>query len=308
MLYLFTHATCLQHLTGPDHPESPQRLDAILHALDQDRFAMIDRISAPAANTQQLLRVHSAAHVERILSMRPAHALVYLDGDTCMSTHSAQAALHAAGAGIAAVDKVMQMADHPRAFCAVRPPGHHAERDRAMGFCLFNNIAVAAQHALDAHALARVAIIDFDVHHGNGTQDIFQNEPRVMYLSTHQAALYPFTGKSSETGCGNTYNVELDAGSGSEAFRQAWEDQLLPQLDRFAPELLLISAGFDAHQRDPLAHLQLHTDDFAWITQKLVDMAFKHAQGRIVSMLEGGYDLRALAVSVQAHVRQLLHV
>lgn len=305
MLQLYTHSICLQHDPGPGHPESPARLRAVLEALDQDRFATLDRIEAPRATREQLLRVHTPAHVDRILAIRPEADTVRLDEDTLMSPASAEAALRAAGAVVAAVDAVMA-GTTTRAFCAVRPPGHHATPDTAMGFCLFNNVAVGAAHALAAHGLKRVAIADFDVHHGNGTQDIFQREPRVLFVSSHQQPLYPGTGSADERGIGNIVNAPLSSGEGSYEFRELWNDALLPKLHAFKPQLVLVSAGFDAHQRDPLANLQLQTEDYAWITRQLVELARAHAGGRLVSTLEGGYDLQALAASASAHVSALM--
>ncbi|HET7269123.1 MAG TPA: histone deacetylase family protein [Oleiagrimonas sp.] len=305
MLRLYTHPACLAHDTGPGHPESSARLRAVLDALDHDRFSMLDRIEAPRATREQLLRVHAPAHVEAMLDGGPEQGIRQLDDDTVVSPGSAEAALRAAGACVAAVDAVVQgSADH--AFCAVRPPGHHATTDRAMGFCLINNIAVAAAHALAVHRLKRVAIIDFDVHHGNGTQDIFAAEPRVQYLSSHQAPLYPDTGAVDECGVGNIVNAPLPAGAGSVDFRGTWNDVLLPRLASFKPQLLLISAGFDAHRLDPLADLMLEGEDYAWLSRQLVDLAHAHARGRIVSCLEGGYELAALRAGVAAHVAELL--
>jgi acetoin utilization deacetylase AcuC-like enzyme len=305
MLQLFTHSVCLQHEPGPGHAESPARLRAVLEALDQDRFATVDRIEAPRATREQLLRVHTPAHVDRILAITPESDTVRLDEDTLMSPASAESGLRAAGAVVAAVDAVMT-GQALRAFCAVRPPGHHATPDTAMGFCLFNNIAVGAAHALAAHGLKRVAIADFDVHHGNGTQDIFQREPRVLFISTHQQPLYPGTGGADERGVGNIVNAPLSPGEGSYEFRTLWNDVLLPRLHAFKPQLVLVSAGFDAHQRDPLANLELQAEDYAWITERLVDLAHAHAGGRLVSTLEGGYDLQALAASASAHVSALM--
>ncbi|HUB92218.1 MAG TPA: histone deacetylase family protein [Dyella sp.] len=305
MLQLFTHSVCLQHDPGPGHPESPARLRAVLEALDHDRFATVDRIEAPRATREQLLRVHTVAHVDRVLATTPDRDTVRLDEDTLMSPASAEAGLRAAGALVAAVDAVMK-GTTTCAFCAVRPPGHHATPDTAMGFCLFNNVAVGAAHALAAHGLKRVAIADFDVHHGNGTQDIFQREPRVLFISSHQQPLYPGTGSQDEQGVGNIVNAPLSSGEGSHEFRELWNDVLLPKLHAFRPQLVLISAGFDAHQRDPLANLQLQTEDYAWITQQLVELARAHAGGRLVSTLEGGYDLQALAASASAHVSALM--
>ncbi|KZV15272.1 Arginase/deacetylase [Dorcoceras hygrometricum] len=229
-----------------------------------------------------------------------------LDEDTVLSPGSAEAALRAAGAAVAAVDAVLGDGHARRAFCAVRPPGHHATREQAMGFCLFNNVAVAAAHALAVHGLKRVAIADFDVHHGNGTQDIFWREPRVLFASSHQMPLYPGSGQPDERGTGNILNRPLSAGDGPYLFRELWEGDLLPRLHAFRPQLVLVSAGFDAHERDPLADLCLGSEDYAWITAKLVDLADRHAGGRLVSSLEGGYDLAALAASAAAHVEALL--
>ena len=305
MLRLYTHASCLQHDPGPDQPESPERLRAVLQALDQDRFAALDRIEAPRATREQLLRVHTPQHVDHILSTLPEQGTVRLDEDTLMSPGSAEAALRAAGALVAAVDAVLGPAGG-KAFCAVRPPGHHATPERAMGFCLFNNVAVAAAHAIAVHGLKRVAIADFDVHHGNGTQDIFANEPRVLFISSHQMPLYPDTGREDERGVGNIVNAPLSPGDGSYAFRELWEGALLPRLHAFKPQLLLVSAGFDAHRNDPLADLRLGSEDYAWITARLRDVAEAHADGRLISTLEGGYNLLALATSVVAHVGELL--
>ncbi len=306
MLQLYTHPACMQHDPGPGHVEQPARLRAVLQALDRDHFCAIDRIEAPRATREQLQRVHDERHVEHILSSSPAEGDIYpLDSDTVMSSGSVEAALRAAGAAVAAVDAVLGgTARH--AFCAVRPPGHHATPDHAMGFCLFNNIAVAAAHALAVHGLTRVAIADFDVHHGNGTQAIFEHEPRVLFVSSHQSPLYPGTGGEDEHGVGNIVNGTLSPGAGSYEFRELWDSLLLPRLHAFRPQLLLISAGFDAHANDPLADVRLGQDDYAWITDQLVALARDHAQGRIVSSLEGGYDLVALASSARAHVDALM--
>ena len=302
-LRVYTHPACIAHATGEGHPERPERLGAVIQAL-RDQVPGIDWREAPRASRGQLLRVHSEALLEAVLDSG-AGASMRLDPDTVLSPESPEAALRAAGSGIAAVDAVMA-GEATVAFCAVRPPGHHATGGEAMGFCLFNNVAVAAAHALERHGLARVAIVDFDVHHGNGTQAIFGSEPRVMYLSSHQDALYPGTGAHAERGVGNMVNVPLPPGTGSRAFREAWSDRLLPELDGFAPQLLLVSAGFDAHWRDPLAQFQLDADDFAWLTAELRAIALRHASGRIVSTLEGGYDLRALQEGCVAHARALL--
>jgi acetoin utilization deacetylase AcuC-like enzyme len=305
MLRLYTHPACLQHDPGPDHVERPARLRAVLQALDHDRYATLDRIEAPLATREQLLRVHSVTHVEHILANAPLDGMYRLDEDTLMSPGSVEAALSAAGAVVAAVDAVLTGATQ-RAFCAVRPPGHHATRDQAMGFCVFNNIAVAAAHALAAHGLKRVAIADFDVHHGNGTQAIFEREPRVLFVSSHQSPLYPDSGREDEHGVGNIVNGTLSPGAGSHEFRELWDDVLLPRLHAFKPQLVLVSAGFDAHRNDPLADIRLVQEDYAWITERLVGVARTHAAGRMVSTLEGGYDLPALAASVAAHASMLM--
>jgi acetoin utilization deacetylase AcuC-like enzyme len=302
---LYTHPACLQHDPGAGHPESPERLRAILTALDHPQFAAMERIEAPQAARGQLARVHDAAYVDAISAAAPSHDRVRLDPDTVMSPASLDAALRAAGAACAAVDAALR-GELRRAFCAVRPPGHHATRDQAMGFCLFNSVAVAAAQALEVHGLQRVAIADFDVHHGNGTQSIFWRDPRVLFASSHQMPLYPGSGAAEERGAGNIFNAPLPPGAGSTAFREAWEATLLPAIEAFRPQLVLVSAGFDAHALDPLAQLQLRTADYAWITRRLCGLAATHAAGRVVSSLEGGYDLAALAESAAAHVAAML--
>ena len=296
---IYTHEACLEHDTGPGHAERPQRLAAVTRAL-REAFDDLDWQPAPRAGRDQLLRVHARTLVDLVLGARP-EAILALDPDTMLSPRSAEAALRAAGAVVAAVDAACT-GEAQRAFCAVRPPGHHATADTAMGFCLFNNVAVAAAHALERHGVERVAIVDFDVHHGNGTQDIFAHDPRVLYASTHQSPLYPGTGAAQERGAGNILNAPLPPGAGGQRFRQAWEQALLPAIDDFRPQLVLVSAGFDAHWRDPLAGLQLDADDLAWLTLQLIAIAGKHAGGRLVSALEGGYDLQALAECSVAHV------
>lgn len=301
---LLSHPACLAHEPGPGHPESPSRLRAVLAALDAVELDGLITDQAVTASREQLLRVHSAAHVERIFSLAPAHGSVALDADTLMSPGSLEAALHAAGACCQAVDAVIT-GPLRHAFCAVRPPGHHASADVAMGFCLFNSVAVGAAHALTMHGLQRVAIADFDVHHGNGTEAIFHDDPRVLYVSSHQMPLYPGTGEPGRHG--SAINAALAPGSGSAAFRRAWSEQLLPALNAFQPQLLLVSAGFDADARDPLADLTLETADFEWITCELRALADRHGEGRLVSNLEGGYDLDALREGVVAHVQALAH-
>ncbi|MBT2143457.1 MULTISPECIES: histone deacetylase family protein [unclassified Rhodanobacter] len=305
MMRLYTHPACLLHDPGPGHAERPARLHAVLQALDHDRFAALDRIEAPQAVREQLQRVHGAAHVREILLGAPPGDMLALDPDTVMGPGSTEAALRAAGAVVAAVDAVLGGSAR-RAFCAVRPPGHHATRDHAMGFCLFNNIAVGAAHALVAHGLKRVAIADFDVHHGNGTQAIFEHEPRVLFASSHQSPLYPDSGREDERGVGNIVNGTLSPGAGSHEFRELWDGVLLPRLHAFKPQLVLVSAGFDAHRNDPLADIRLGQEDYAWITERLAALADVHAGGRLVSTLEGGYDLAALAASVSAHIGALI--
>ncbi len=303
---LFTHTACLEHDPGSMHPECPDRLRAVLQALEDEAFQYLDRREAPRVALDRLALVHDPAYVDSIMAAIPASGRAALDADTNVSPGSGEAALRAAGACVAAVDAVIAgPARH--AFCAVRPPGHHAERATAMGFCLFNNVAIAAAHARDAHGLERVAVVDFDVHHGNGTQSMFWNEPGLFYASTHESPLYPGTGLSSEHGAAaNVVNVPLPPLAGSAAFRAAMEGTILPALERFAPQIIFISAGFDAHIRDPLASLELVEDDYVWATRELAALAARHAEGRIVSTLEGGYDLYALAASAAAHVKALM--
>jgi acetoin utilization deacetylase AcuC-like enzyme len=304
---LVTHPACLRHDVGPYHPECPDRLRAVLAALEGQEFADLLRESAPHATEEQLTRVHPANYVQAILSIRPAEGeTVQLDADTAMSAGSADAALRAAGAAVAAVDAVMEGWART-AFAAVRPPGHHAEPARPMGFCLFNNAAVAALHARTRWGAQRVAVVDFDVHHGNGTQAMFAADADLFYASSHQHPCYPGTGEASERGSANNIvNAPLRPGADGAAFRAAWSDTILPELDRFAPGLLIASAGCDAHKSDPLAQLRLETADFAWITRELAGIAAAHCSGRMVSVLEGGYDLAALAASVATHVRGLM--
>jgi acetoin utilization deacetylase AcuC-like enzyme len=304
---LITHQACLAHENGEYHPECPDRLRSVLAALEAEEFADLLRESAPHATVEQLTRVHPANYVNAILSIRPAQGeIVQLDADTAMNHGSAEAALRAAGGAAAAVDAVME-GWASAAFAAVRPPGHHAEPGRPMGFCLFNNAAVAALHARARWGVQRVAVVDFDVHHGNGTQAMFAADKDLFYASSHQSPCYPGTGDAWERGvANNVINTPLRPGSDSAAFRAAWSNTILPELDSFAPGLLIVSAGFDAHKADPLAQLRLETADFAWITRELLRVAAAHCGGRIVSTLEGGYDLDALAASAAAHVRTLM--
>jgi len=302
---LYTHAACLDHDPGRHHPESPARLRAVLAALDDPEFDPLERREAPEAAGEDLVRVHPRRHVEGIIAAIPKTGHVGIDADTVLSPASGEAALRAAGAVSAAVDAVVAK-EADNAFCAVRPPGHHAEPQRAMGFCLFNNAAIGALRAREVHGLARVAVVDFDVHHGNGTQAAFEADGSLFYASTHQYPLYPGTGAASETGVGNVVNVPLRPMAGSSQFRLGMTQRILPALDAFRPELVIVSAGFDAHRSDPLAQLMLEEADYTWVTEKLLEIAYRHAGGRLVATLEGGYDLSALAASAAAHVRALM--
>ena len=298
-----THPDCLKHDMGRGHPERPERLAAIEDQLIAARLGpLLARHEAPLASDEQLARVHPPEYVRAIREATPQSGSVHLDPDTAMNPHSLAAALRAAGAGVLAVDLVMN-GEAANAFCAVRPPGHHACRARSMGFCIFNNVAVAARHALFAHGLERVAVVDFDVHHGNGTEDIFAGDPQVLMVSTFQHPFYPYSG--TENPAANMHNVPLAAGAGSREFRQAVEQVWMPALDAFRPELLLVSAGFDAHAEDEMASLRFADADYAWVTGQLKTIAVRHARGRIVSMLEGGYALSALGRSASAHLRVL---
>ena len=303
---LLTHPDCLRHDTGPHHPERPERLKAILAALDDNAFASLQRREAPRAEKAQLTRIHPQRYVDWVLGQIPKEGWAGLDADTIVSAGSGEAALRAAGAVCAAVDAVFA-GEGQNAFCPVRPPGHHAEPEQAMGFCLFNNVAIGAQHARATHGLKRIAVVDFDVHHGNGTQVAFERDADLFYASTHQSPLYPGTGHAHERGiAGNVVNAPLPPFAGSAEFRAAIERRILPALDVFKPEFVLVSAGFDAHTRDPLASLNLVEDDYAWVTRQVCAVAARHAKGRVVSVLEGGYDLKALAASATAHVNALM--
>ncbi len=302
---LFTHPACLAHDTGAMHPERPERLLAIFAALKGESFAGLERREAPPAEREQIERVHPHGYVERMLAAVPRTGYVSVDADTVLSPGSGEAALRAAGAVCAAVDAVVAgQARH--AGCAVRPPGPHAEPSPAMGVCVFNNVAVGAEQARAVHGLKRVAVMDFDVHHGNGTQHMFEADPDLFYASTHQSPLYPGTGHRDERGVGNICNVPLPPESGSREFRAAMSGFVLPALEDFSPDLLLISAGFDAHRADPLASLQLVEADYAWATRELMAIAESACDGRVISALEGGYDLTALAASAAAHVGALM--
>ena len=303
---LYTHPICQEHEMGSWHPEAPARLAAILEVLNQEHFHYLDRREAPLGSVQEIERVHAPFYVEGIFENIPKSGHVHLDPDTALNHASGDAALRAVGALCDAVDAVIGRQVR-NAFCAVRPPGHHAEISQAMGFCLFNNVAIAAEHARRKHGVERVAVVDFDVHHGNGTQNYFFRYRDLFYASSHQWPCYPGTGMEDETGVfNNICNVQLRPGSGSEEFRAAYTDRILPALDAFGPELLLISAGFDAHARDPLAQLRVQTADYAWVTRELLEIAEKRCNGRVISTLEGGYDLQALAASVGVHVKALM--
>jgi acetoin utilization deacetylase AcuC-like enzyme len=303
---LLSHPACLNHVTPMGHPERPDRLRAIERALEHEKFQSLAREQAPMASLETVALAHPMDYVEQVREASPREGMVRLDGDTTMSPGTFEAAMRAAGGAVQAVDEVMA-GKVRNAFVATRPPGHHAETATPMGFCLFNNVAIAARHAQKQHGAERVAIVDFDVHHGNGSQDIFWNDPTVMYCSTHQMPLYPGTGAVSERGARNTIvNAPLRPGDGGDQFRQAMETAILPRLEDFGPDLVIISAGFDAHTRDPLANLNFLEPDYTWVTQKLMELADRRANGRVVSVLEGGYDLEGLAKSVAAHVTALM--
>jgi acetoin utilization deacetylase AcuC-like enzyme len=302
---LLTHPACLEHDTGYGHPERADRLRAIDDALSGDAFKGLRREQAPRADLATIERLHPESYVRMVQAEIPKEHHNWLDPDTVVSPGSWEAALRAAGAIIYAVDQVAA-GDADNAFCAVRPPGHHAEPSRAMGFCLFNNVAIGALHARATHGANRVAVVDFDVHHGNGTQAAFWSDKDLFYGSTHQMPLFPGTGALDETGIGNIFNAPLAPGDGSEAFREAFDARILPALDAFAPDFLLVSAGFDAHLKDPLAQLRLLEPDFAWATERLVEAAAKHTGRKLVSTLEGGYDLDALGYSTAVHVQALM--
>ncbi|WP_249693408.1 histone deacetylase family protein [Stappia sp. WLB 29] len=304
-LYLH-HSAYLDHLTPVGHPERPDRLRAIDRILEHERFQTLQREIAPMGRVQDIARVHPSSYIDMLHTMAPQDGLVRVDADTTMSPGTWEAAMRGVGGACQAVDEVMS-GKAGNAFSASRPPGHHAETARAMGFCLFNNAAVAARHAQQEHGAERVAIIDFDVHHGNGTQDIFWSDPTVMYCSTHQMPLYPGSGAASERGEADTIvNAPLAAGDGGEEFREAMDLAILPRVETFQPDLVIISAGFDAHTRDPLGGLNLVEADFAWATMKLMDIADRQCGGRVVSVLEGGYDLEGLARSAAAHIMTLM--
>ncbi len=301
---LITHPICLRHEMGAHHAESPARLTAVLNALENAGLTKrMQSIEAPVATREQLEAAHAPEYIDHIFATSPIEDYAYLDPDTSMNPYTLDAALHAAGAVVAGVDRVMS-GESNNVFCAIRPCGHHATHNAAMGFCIFNNVAVGAHHAMNAHGINRVAILDFDVHHGNGTEDIFHNDERVMLCSSFQHPYYPGTG--ANTGNKHIIPTPLPANTGSAAFRRAIEADWFPALENFQPELIIISAGFDAHKDDPLASLDLIEDDYAWITTRIMDIANRYSQGRIVSALEGGYNLSALGRSAVAHVEVLM--
>jgi acetoin utilization deacetylase AcuC-like enzyme len=302
----YHHSDFLLHETGTGHPECANRLKVIEAALKTSVFSNLIRLSAPLGTEQQIRLIHPSAHIEQILTAIPEHGEHYLDADTVVAPGSKNAALRAVGAVCDAVDKIMT-GQANNAFCAIRPPGHHAEPEQAMGFCLFNNIAIAAEYARLHYHLTRIAIVDFDVHHGNGTQAAFYDQASVLYVSSHEMPNYPGTGYPSETGVCNIINVPLAHGETGQNFRQKYTNIIFPALDHFKPELLLLSAGFDAHKDDPLSSTLLIEDDFAWLTRELMGIADEYSQGRIISALEGGYHLSALASSVAVHVQALLN-
>ncbi len=302
---LYTHPSCLKHDTGYGHPESAERLEALLARLEEPKFDGLDRRSAPCAERGQLARTHGIGYISKVYEMAPKTGEAYIAPDTVMSPGSLGAATRAAGAVCAAVDAVMG-GEASNAFCAVRPPGHHAAAASTMGFCIFNNVAVGVEQARQVHGMERIAVVDFDVHHGNGTEAIFRNNPNVMVASIHQSMIFPKSGDSSFVGAGNIVNVPLARDTSAKDFCQAFEDKIVPRLMDFAPELLFISAGFDAHVRDPLGDLRLMTADFGWLTRKLMAVADAHCGGRLVSMLEGGYDPEAVAQAGAAHISELM--
>ncbi|NQU60842.1 MAG: histone deacetylase family protein [Rhodospirillales bacterium] len=303
---LYSHPICIEHNPGDHHPECPDRLRSVMAGLEDDDFSALERLEAPVIDLKEIEQVHKPFYIDEIFKNMPKEGRVFLDPDTTMSPQSGEASRRAAGAVCDAVDQVMK-GKAENAFCAVRPPGHHAESTKAMGFCLFNSVAIGAMHGRATHGLDRVAVIDFDVHHGNGTQHTFEHEPGLFYGSSHQWPAYPGTGAESEIGeYDNICNLQLAPGDGSAAFRKGYQEKILPALRKFNPDLLLISAGFDAHEQDPLAQICLQTEDYAWVTAELMAVAEECCDGKVVSLLEGGYNLVALQESVQAHVRTLM--
>jgi acetoin utilization deacetylase AcuC-like enzyme len=303
---LLTHPASLDHLTPPGHPERPDRIRAVDQVLAESRFDKLIREQAPEGTLDLVRLCHDEHYVDELQRVAPEKGLIYLDGDTSMSPGTWEAVMRAVGGAVAATDSVMS-GTSDNAFVATRPPGHHAETARPMGFCFFDHAAIAARHAQRKYGIARAAVVDFDVHHGNGTQDIFWADPTLMYCSTHQMPLFPGTGATGERGEHDTIvNAPLAPNDGAARFRAAFDNLILPQLTKFAPELIIISAGFDAHRRDPLANINLDAEDFGWVTRKLMDAANASAGGRVVSVLEGGYDLQGLKESVAAHVTALM--
>ena len=308
MTILFTHQSCLLHEVAAGHPENPSRLKVLEALFADDIFKDLERRDAPLGTVDQIALMHSEQYIEEIIRAVPDNELLYLDADTSLSHGSSEAAMRGCGAVCAAIDALMTE-NTKNAFCAVRPPGHHAETEKAMGFCLFNNAAIGAAYAQEKFKVDRVAVVDFDVHHGNGTQEMFWSQPNLLYASTHQMPLFPGTGAESEVGeHNNVINAPLSAGSGGSEFRTAFNEIIFPGLRKFSPDLLIVSAGFDAHADDPLASLNLYEDDFSWITLELLSIAEKYSDGRLVSILEGGYNLEALSSSASVHVRQLMSV
>lgn len=306
-IYLYTHPACAKHAMHPGHPEQPARLFAVLDALRDIDSSLMARREAPEIDVNLLLKVHDKQLVEHVMSSFPETGLVDLDSDTALCPDSKEASLRAAGAVVAAVEDVLS-GRVARAFCAVRPPGHHAEPGRSMGFCIFNNVALGVAYARQNHDVKRIAVVDFDVHHGNGTQAVFENDPDVFFVSSHEMPQYPGTGHPSKTGVsGNVLNIALSPGTGGQSFRGLYQERVFPALDRFSPDLIFISAGFDAHEADPLAGICLNESDFAWVTAGLVETAKIHCKGRVISTLEGGYNLEALGKSAKSHVEALIN-
>jgi len=301
---IIQHDDCLRHNPGDGHPESAQRVNAVLSGLES--LKNLQHLPAPLATTEQITRVHPVEFLARLKALEPSEGRFQIDPDTFLNNGSIDAALRASGGLCFAIDQVLE--DKAlRGFCVTRPPGHHSEPEQSMGFCPINHVAIGAMHALENPDIKRIAIIDFDVHHGNGTQAVFEQNPDVMFVSSHQLPLYPGSGHIDETGCGNILNLPLAAGDGSAAFRRAWGTLGLPAIHSFEPDLILISAGFDAHQRDPLAQIELTDADYHWITRNACDLAMDSCQGRVISTLEGGYDMQALATAGRAHVEGLKH-
>lgn len=298
---LYTHDLSVEHITPPGHPERPDRIKVLDETFAQPNFDALIRIEAPAADTAWFEVAHPASHLKMVKDNIPETGIATVDADTSASPKSWEVVTHVCGAAMDAVDAVFNKKTD-NAFVSMRPPGHHAEKTTAMGFCLVNNIAIAARYAQQTYGAERVAIVDFDVHHGNGTQDLVEDDPRILFCSSHQSPLYPGTGAAHETGVGNVVNVPLPDGTGSAAFRNVWDTVIFPRVDAFKPDLIVISAGFDAHKADPLAGMMLETEDFAWVTRRICDLADLHCAGRVVSALEGGYDLDALGASAAAHV------